>query len=167
MINNELDEIYKSFMQDIYRYILHLCGDKYIAEDIVQETFFRAYLHFESCPKSAIKPWLFRVAYNCFIDFKRKDARKQVEDSSFFEGITSNLVLEDEVVNRESIREIRNIIKELPEKQGQAVILCDFSGMSYNDAAMVLEVSLAHFKVLLFRGRQAIRLKIERKDNLE
>jgi len=154
-------------MKDISRYILHLCGDNHIAEDIMQETFFRAYLHFENCPKAAIKPWLFRVAYNCFIDFKRKDSRVQVTEGRFFEGISNNRELEDEVIYRERIREIRNIIKELPEKQGQAVILCDFSGMSYNDASLVLEISLSYFKVLLFRGRQAIRIKLERSDKLE
>ncbi len=63
-----LDEIYQSYVNDIYYYLLSLCGNKHIAEDIMQETFLRAYLCFEDCSFDGIKPWLFKVSYNSHIE---------------------------------------------------------------------------------------------------
>lgn len=46
---NNLDGIYQSYMNDIYRYLRSLCDDHHAAEDLVQETFYRAYLYLEDC----------------------------------------------------------------------------------------------------------------------
>lgn len=49
----------------------------------MQETFLRAYLYFEDCPANGIRPWLFRVAYNAYMDFIRKDRRSFSQDNEF------------------------------------------------------------------------------------
>ena len=49
------------------------------------------------------------------------------------------------------------MLKDLPEKHKYAVLLHDFHGLSHDEAAQVMNVKKSHFKVLLFRGRQAIR----------
>lgn len=72
---NSLDELYQIYVQDIYAYLRSLCHDHYLAEDLMQETFYRAYLYLENCREDKIKPWLFRVAYNAFVDYTRKAKR--------------------------------------------------------------------------------------------
>jgi RNA polymerase sigma-70 factor, ECF subfamily len=49
METNNLDTVYQSYVKDIYRYLRSLCGDHHTAEDLVQETFYRAYLYLEDC----------------------------------------------------------------------------------------------------------------------
>jgi len=65
--------------------------------------------------------------------------------------------LEDTIVIQEEIQEIICTIQDLPEKHKYAVLLHDFHELSYSEAAQVMNVPQPHFKVLLFRGRQAIR----------
>ena len=167
MKKSTLDDIYKSFMVDVYRYLLSLCHNEHIAEDIMQETFLRAYLYFEDCPDKSIKPWLFRVAYNAYMDFKRKDKRSFSQDNKFFNDIADNKTTESKVLMHETLNEINYIIAKLPENQKQAILLCDFNGISYKEASEIMEISLSHFKVLLFRARQSIRNKVKRDDSFE
>lgn len=61
------------------------------------------------------------------------------------------------VVVHEEVCEIINILEDLPEKHKSAVLLHDFHGLSHQEAAKVMNVQVSHYKVLLFRGRQAIR----------
>lgn len=157
MERKTLDDIYKSYMDDIYRYIISLCHDHYLSEDIMQETFYRAYLYLESFSGERVKPWLFRVAYNTFVDYTRKQKKVSPVDCSLFENQAGSRTLEDEVLGREQFKEIESIIKGLPENQRQAILLYDFSGLSYSEASEVMNVSINHFKILLFRARQRIR----------
>ncbi|NLK52997.1 MAG: sigma-70 family RNA polymerase sigma factor, partial [Syntrophomonadaceae bacterium] len=78
MERKTLDDIYRFYMLDIYRYLYSLCHNHYLAEDLLQETFYRAYLHLEDCRGEKVKPWLFRVAYNAFIDVMRQQKRRNL-----------------------------------------------------------------------------------------
>lgn len=162
MKENLLDYIFESHMADVYSYLLSICKDSYIAEEVMQETFFRAYLHFETCPVQETKYWLFRIAHNTYIDFRRKDRRSFAEEDEFFNNIADCKTTEDKVLAQEQLIEISYMLEKLPKNQKQAILLCDFNELSYKEAAEVIGVSLSHFKVLLFRGRQSIRKKVER-----
>ena len=162
MKSKNLDDIYRSYMGGIYRYLLSICNDHYLAEDIMQETFYRAYLYLENCPDERIKPWLFRVAHNALVDFMRKNMRSTSEDGEFFAKIADPKTTEDEFLRQERMMGIDVAVNILPERQKQAILLCDFNGLSYNEAADIMDVSTGHFKVLLFRARQRMRLIKER-----
>lgn len=164
MKKNTLDKIYQGFMEDIYYYLLSLCKNKHIAEDVMQETFFRAYLYFEDCPYNRIKPWLFRVAHNAYIDFIRKNKKNHMKSNDFFNTIADYKTPEDKLLMKEQYQEIWNIIENMPEKQKQAILLCDFNDLSYKEAAEIMDVSLSYMKVLLFRARQSIRNQVERNE---
>lgn len=55
---------------------------------------------------------------------------------------------------QEKLKEINYFIDRLPENQKQAILLCDFNGLSYKEASEIMNISLSYFKVLLFRARQ-------------
>lgn len=167
MKKNTLDDIYKTYMNDVYRYLLSKCCNKDIAEDIMQETFYRAYLYFEDCPNKGIKPWLFRVAHNTYIDYLRKNNRSHIKDNEFFNGLSDYKTPEDKILVNETIKDITKIIENMPQKQKDAILLCDFNGLSYKEASDIMKVSLSYFKVLLFRARQHIKSNIERNESYE
>lgn len=153
------------YFHDIYRFLLSLCHNHHTAEDLVQETFFRAYLNIENYDGKNIKTWLFTVAHNAFIDYYRKHKRTEVKEPTFFSSLfDKRKTTEEKVVIDDEIKEIIEMIEGLPEKHKYAVLLYDFHGLSYHEAAQVMQTSLSYFKVLLFRGRQAIRnRRVEKK----
>ncbi|WP_216831235.1 sigma-70 family RNA polymerase sigma factor [Alkalihalobacterium elongatum] len=155
-----IDSIYEMYFPHIYRFLLSLCHDHYTAEDLVQETFFRAHLYVENYEGESIKSWLFTVAHHAFIDYERKRNRTVIKEENFFSNFFHRgRSTEDQMIVSEEIQEIINLLEHLPEQQKLAVLLHDFNELSYQEAAGVMNVSLANFKVLLFRGRQAIRKK--------
>ncbi|WP_328803678.1 sigma-70 family RNA polymerase sigma factor [Paenibacillus puerhi] len=159
---SSLDTIYQSYVRDVYRYLRSLCDDHHAAEDLTQETFYRAYLYLEDCREDKIKPWLFRVAYNAYVDYKRKESRSSLQQPDFFQNLAHTDTPENNVLRQEARDELVQSLTGLPENQRQAILLYDFNQFSYQEAAAIMGVSLSHFKVLLFRARQRLRQTNER-----
>ncbi|WP_257348738.1 sigma factor [Pseudalkalibacillus decolorationis] len=104
MRKKTLDQFYEEYACDVYRYLFSLGRNHNIAEDIVQETFYRAYLHIEGLSDEKIEPWIFRVAYNIFIDQKRKTQRETLTESGYFEQQANRVAsVEDNVIQKERI----------------------------------------------------------------
>jgi len=164
-----LDEVYRKYMMDIYRYLRLLCRDDATAEDLVQETFYRAYIHLENYKDENVKPWLFRVAYNAFIDMLRKENRSVVRENTFFHGLADSSASrpEAQVLRKEAMEEVDEWISVLPDLQKQALLLFDMNHFSYQEAANIMGVTLSYFKILLFRARQELRRNRERSDEVE
>lgn len=157
MDKNSLDYIYKLHAKDVYYYLLSLCKDKYIAEDIMQDVFYKSYLYFEVLPDKDIKAWLFIVAKNSYIDYTRKNKRRILKENDYFNDMGNLDDLEREVINKDELKDIKNIIEKLPKKQRQAIILCDFKNFTYKESAKIMNISLNYFKILLFRARKAVK----------
>lgn len=162
---NSLDELYQIYVKDIYAYLRSLCHDHYLAEDLMQETFYRAYLYLENCREDKIKPWLFRVAYNAFVDHTRKAKRSISTDADYFNKLAHPDTTENTLLRQERLEEIALSVDRLPERQRHALMLHEMHGMSYLEAAEIMEIGLSQYKILIFRARQKLR-EAERRRNL-
>jgi len=156
----ELEEIYKEYINDLYRYLFSLSNDHYIAEDLVHETFYRAYLVLENEDVHQIKAWLFKVAYHAFIDFKRKNKRLILRTNGDWEEIHEDTP-ERRLMEEESIRLIMKDLNTLKEVEKNAILLCDFNDFSYQEASDILHLKLNTFKSHLFRGRNKLTTLIK------
>lgn len=167
-MKESIESIYESYFNDLYRFLLSLCHHHHTAEDLVQETFLRAYLHVEKDEYESIKSWLFTVARNAFIDHYRKQKRVELKQENFFSKLfDKRRTPEEEVLLDEEMARVIRLLDGLQEKQKYAVLLADFHDLSYAEAAKVMDVTLATFKISLYRGRQAIRKKKEVKNQHE
>ena len=98
------------------------------------------------------------MAYHSYIDYYRKQKRVSIRGQGFFSKLfDKKRTVEETVVVEEEIRELLDAVNALPEKHKMAVLLCDFNQLTYQETADVMEVSVTYVKVLLFRGRQALR----------
>lgn len=164
-MKESIDSLYQSYLQDVYRFLLSLCKDHHTAEDLVQETFYRAYLHLENAQGDRVKAWLLTIAYHVFVDFYRKQKRLQIKDQHFFSKIFDRRKnTEQRVLVNETIQEVIDALEHLPATQKAALLLHDFYQLSYQEAADELGVTLSHYKVLLFRARQKIRQQKRRRE---
>ncbi|WP_257968038.1 sigma factor [Peribacillus deserti] len=68
----DLDEAYRLYVNDLYRYLYSLSKSHFTAEDLVQESYYKAFLYMEDYEIKNIKTWLFKVAYHAFIDWQRR-----------------------------------------------------------------------------------------------
>ena len=161
----QLEDVYKLYMNDLYRYLLSLSKDHFIAEDLVQEAYYRAYLTLEEYEISNIKAWLFRVAYNAFIDYQRKNKRLVMKER-IDEHLSSDPVTpERSMLEKESLQRLFDDLDILKETEKHAVMLCDFHELSYQEAAAILGVNINTFKSHLSRARKKLMARVKERMN--
>lgn len=155
----------------VYRFALRLAGSEAEADDLVQETFLRAYRAWDQYTRgTAAKSWLFTICRNVFL---RRVERGKRHDEIVEENVRRSPGATDPVnplwlsvsdVDPEgeffaSIVDGRIIeaIQELPEEYRTAVVLSDVEGLPYAEIAELMDVPVGTVKSRLFRGRRRLQ----------
>jgi RNA polymerase sigma-70 factor (ECF subfamily) len=155
----------------VYRFAIRLTGSADDAEDLVQETFLRAFRAWDQYTRGTnAKSWLFTICRNVFL---RRWERARRHEEIVAEGATRTAAASTPVVNPmwssrgadpegdffESIVDERIIsaIEELPEEYRTAVVLSDIEGLPYAEIASLMEVPVGTVKSRLFRGRRRLQ----------
>lgn len=163
MKEQTLEAIYKAHYKDVFRYIYSLCRNREIAEDVTQETFYRFYSYIDEIKHNQFKGWLFRVAYNAFIDIVRKEKRHQ--DFWVNQKIIDTRSAEEEVFIKLHITNFTQYANELSTVQRNVLVLRDYYQFTYEEIQHMTGLSLANVKVNLFRARKVVQQKM--KEELE
>lgn len=155
----------------VYRFALRLSGAPDLAEDLVQETFLRAFRSWNQYTRgTAAKSWLFTICRNVFL---RRRERSQRHDEIVSENIgrtgpgvspvnpvwSSVVGIDPEGDFFDSIVDdrITAAIQDLPEEYRTAVVLSDLEGLPYAEIAEMMEVPVGTVKSRLFRGRRQLQ----------
>lgn len=153
----QLEDIYQQYAESLYYYLLRLSGSSSIAEELVQETFYRATISLSFYKNEEVRGWLFRVARNAYLDEWRK--RQRWKWVPFFEKEPMHSpygLPETEVVNKELSEELAELLKMLPENYRTILYLREFAEFSYEELQGTLEMSEAQVKVTLHRARKRL-----------
>jgi RNA polymerase sigma factor, sigma-70 family len=134
------------------------------AEDATQEVFLAAYRNIQRFRGGVFRAWLLRIAANaCTDELRRRRRRPQIsldaDDSagSAFDLPDTSSSPEDWALRREMVSYIQAALMRLPTDQRVAVVLRDVQGLSYEETAEILDVSLGTVKSRLSRGRARLR----------
>lgn len=157
----------------VYRFSLRLTGSPGEAEDLVQETFLRAYRAWDQYTLGTnAKSWLFTICRNTFLRSRERDTRRdelvseaaqakpdaddRVYETPLFAG-HADYDPEGDFFRGLVDDEILDAIDGLPDDFREAVVLSDLQGMSYQEVAEILDVPLGTVKSRLFRGRKLLQ----------
>ena len=150
-----LERLYGKYHQRLTLYALSLCRDPYLAEDLVQEAFLKAYLALPG-ETSSVFYWLMRVLRNLLIDHQRRQRFLSPEEpESIAEGA------EDTVLRREEIRLLYRAISALEAHDREILALFYFAQMPLGQIAELLGLSEGAAKVRLHRARQRLKRRME------
>lgn len=152
-----MELLYREYKKDVYHYLIYLTRNHHSAEDLMQETFFRACRKLEMLEGKKTKAWLLRVAKNAYIDQLRKESKSSTYENEFFYNYSSEETPETDYVRQENRSELFSQLSQLTPNQQHAVLLYDIHGFSYQEGADLMGISLSHFKILLYRARQKLR----------
>ena len=142
----------KTLMNFFYR----MTRDRETSSDLCQETFLRFIKAAKELRgESSLGTWLYRVAYNIFIDHARRKEPQKVEIEKV--SIGSGPKAEKNLEGGELREKVMGSIARLPKEQGAAVYLFYFEEMDLREIAKVLSASEGKVKTLLFRGRENLR----------
>lgn len=158
----QVSAIYREHAPELKAYLLRLGCPAPWVEDIVQEGFYRA-LKYQAVPFRRIdnlRAWLYRTVYNIYIDSRRRSSRERALAQESMEDNGAGPA--EMVLDREQQDMARVALDRVPERQKNAVLLCDISGLTYGEAAEVLGTGPGTIRGLLYRGRMRLREEYRR-----
>jgi RNA polymerase sigma-70 factor (ECF subfamily) len=154
----------------VYRVARHLTGSREEAEDLVQETYARAFRSWRSfTPGTNLRAWLLRIATNLNIDRGRRKQRtpdmQPLEEGDYFlynklEEADGGSAQEERVVERLSQDDIVTALSAVPHDFRDVVVLVDIGDFSYQDAANILDIPVGTVMSRLHRGRRILKREL-------
>ena len=175
--NKELQQRYAEFEKEavphldvVYNFALRMTGDEDDADDLVQETYLKAFRFFDKFEKGTnCKAWLFRILKNSFINDYRKTTKepKKVDYDdvqNFYENIKADEVetqhYEEDAFSNLLDDEISKAISELPEDFRTVVILSDIEGFTYEEIADFVDIPVGTVRSRLHRARKMLYVQL-------
>ncbi len=164
-------ELAMPYMSALYSAALRMTRNPSDAEDLVQETYLRAYRGFGGFQEGTnLKAWLYKILTNTFINSYRSKKRRpdevELDDSEDFylfrrlggiEAADAGRTPETEVLDAMPDEVVKEALEALPEQFRMAVLLADVEGFSYKEMAAILDVPLGTVTSRLYRGRQQLQ----------
>ncbi len=125
-------------------------------KEALQETFLRVFRHLRSYDETKdFHGWLTRVTVNVCRDLRRR--RKRGFESIDEAAMTDDARIEDDLIRRDEIAQLRRAIDSLPAKERMAIVLHDVEGLATHEVAAALGNSVATVRVQLSRAREKLR----------
>ena len=154
----------------VYRVARHLVGSREEAEDLMQETYARAFRSWRSfTPGTNLRAWLLRILTNLNIDRGRRRQRtpdtQPLEEGDYFlynklEASTGEQLDEERVLERLSQDAIVHALSAVPHDFRDVVVLVDIGDFSYQDAAQILDIPVGTVMSRLHRGRRILKTQL-------
>jgi RNA polymerase sigma-70 factor (ECF subfamily) len=154
----------------LYNYALRMTNNPSDADDLLQETFLKAYRFWDKYESGTnIRAWLFRIMKNSYINRYRKETKEpstvdygEVENfySSIKDASTESNDLQETLYGNLLDDDVASAVAELPEDFRTVVILCDIEGLSYEEISEFVDIPLGTVRSRLHRGRKLLRGKL-------
>ncbi len=159
------------YMDSLYGAAMRMTRNPSDAEDLVQETYLKAYRGFGGFEEGTnLKAWLYRILTNTYINIYRSKKRRpdetdlaEVEDLYLYrrlgglEAATAGRSAEDELLEVFTEAEVKDAVEALPENFRMAVLLADVEGFAYKEIAEILDIPIGTVMSRLHRGRKALQ----------
>jgi RNA polymerase sigma-70 factor (ECF subfamily) len=161
-------------MASLYTAALRMTRNPADAEDLVQETYLKAYRSYDRFEEGTnLKAWLYKILTNTFINQYRAKKRRPGESSldetedlylyrrlGGLESVAAGRSAEEEVLDHFTETEVKEAVEALNEDFRMAVLLADVEGFSYKEIADILDIPIGTVMSRLHRGRKALQRRL-------
>lgn len=161
-------ELMRRYERKIYAFVYHMLkssGLDAIADDLCQETFYKAYRSLSTFREveASFSTWLYTIARNTVLSElrKHKHAKVSLEQSGHTPQAASDTLPEQTILRNEKVSMVRDAINKLPDKQRTALILREYDQLDYQEIANILGQTVSAVKSLLFRARASVKMQME------
>jgi RNA polymerase sigma-70 factor (ECF subfamily) len=162
------------YMDALYSAALRMTRNPADSEDLVQETYLRAYRGFPGFQEGTnLKAWLYKILTNTFINIyrakKRRPEQVDLDDTEDFylyrklgglEAVEAQRSPESEVLDQMPEAVVKEALEALPEQFRMAVLLADVEGFSYKEIAEITDVPIGTVMSRLHRGRKQLQKRL-------
>ena len=169
-LHDRFEKEFLPHLEALHSFAFHLCYNEEDADDLVQETFLKAFRFIDKFEEGTnAKAWLFKILKNAYINQYRKDskrpARVDYEDVAVYSEdedgqVSSYYDLREDVFEKMMGDEVSTALNLLPEEFRTVILLCDIEGFSYEEIAKIIEIPIGTVRSRLFRARNMLKDKL-------
>lgn len=153
----DFQKVYDLYFKDVFKYALSLCRNEQMAEEITQETFFKALKSIDSFRgECRLSVWLCQIAKNTYFHQLQKTGRNMQEREA-----ASGEDLEDRLMEREAAFEIHRILHHLPDPYKEVFSLRVFGELSFRQIGELFGKTESWARVTYHRARLKIREELQ------
>lgn len=150
------DEIYVQYFDDVYRYILAICHNDSIAEEITQETFFKALQKIESFRgECKLRVWLCQIAKNTYFSYcnkqKKQDSEEKLKDAA------DEITFEEKLLHKETALAIHKKLHSLAEPYKEVFSLRVFGELSFGEIGELFKKNESWARVTFYRAKLKLK----------
>ncbi len=151
----EFEKLFNENREFIFKYLMKMAGDVSLAEELTQETFFRAYMNYASLRnKEKASVWLCQIAKNAYYAWYNEQKKKEPIDN--FEDVSDDKCIEEIFVQKELSREALKCLHELDEPYKEVFMLSVFGGFTLKNISEIFGKSESWARVTFYRAKQKL-----------
>lgn len=149
----DFTELYQEYFQDVYKYTLVLCKQEALAEEITQETFFKALKSIDAFQGNCkMRVWLCQIAKNTYFSYLKKEKQHpQAQEEAYFDQ------LEEQLIHKDAAFQIHKRLHQLEEPYKEVFTLRLFGELSYAQIAELFEKTESWARVTYHRARLTLK----------
>ena len=161
-----LDEIYKTYAKELYRYIFNLCRNETLAEDILQDTMLNAVMSIDKFKgECSLKTYLCRIARNIQLNHVKRAENKNIPIDDSMEFVADDSV-EEQLNNKMQSQAIHRVLHTLDEPYKEVFTLRVFAELKFNDIGNLFGESANWARVTFFRAKEKIIRQLEKENQI-
>lgn len=160
----DFEILYRKYFQYVYYYMLGICGNREIAEEVTQETFFSALTtkaKFQE--KSDVRTWLCHIAKNKYISMLRK--QKRIDKDANLDSMEDQMDLFSQLVQKETAMRIHKHLHTLEEPYKEVFSLRVFGELPFKDIGVIFEKNDTWARVTFSRAKQKLKERMEQDED--
>jgi RNA polymerase sigma-70 factor (ECF subfamily) len=159
------EELVRKYQDRVYNLCRYMLRDPQDAQDAAQDVFLKAYKGLKNFrPEASLYTWLYRIAVNTCLDYKRKARRDALKNEPLPEDLPWTEPFPAELYESlENTEAIQVALQKLPEKLRAAIVLREIEGLSYEEIADVLHASVGTVKSRISRAREELHRLLQKR----
>lgn len=158
----DIEKIYRIYFDDLYRFLLYLCKNKEVAQDICSESFIRAMKNIENIEDSKVKSYLFQIGKNTYYNYYKKNKRILLTDKieDFDQELES---FEKDLLKKENLSNLDRAIESL-ENPYKDVVKLRLNDLSFEEIGEVYKKNQNWACVVYHRAKEKLKILMEEND---
>ncbi len=162
----DIEQLYHTYFNDVYRYILRLSGNAHTAEEITSETFFKAIKSIDRFRGDCdARVWLCQIAKNCYYSYVKKTQKTvSSEETNLHETPDLSSDVTEEYAVREELEQIRQILHRISEPYKEVFMWRVYAQLSFREIAQMFGKNENWACVTYHRARKMIKERLEEKN---
>ncbi len=153
-----IEQIYEEYFETVYKYLFCLTHNGDIAEELTQETFYRAVKSINSYKgECKISVWLCQIAKNLWYDECKKNKKIAKVSEEYIENIESNETAEENVISNDEKMKLYQKMQKLDEKTREVIYLRITGELSFKEIGIIMNQTENWARVTFYRGKNKLK----------